>query len=125
VRELAEDAGRDIAEFAHALVRLTIAGETQLEGCSEEEMAAVLERAGGFPLAAHYVAFLKRLGRQAGRLLRVRTSAVRSRWKPTTTVSMQPGRGRNPSCWRTDRAGRGEVVRGWGGVIPVTFCRIS
>jgi hypothetical protein len=70
VNELTEDAGRDIEEFAHALVHLKIADETQLAGCSEEEMAAVLERAGGFPLSAHYVAFLKRLGRQAGRLLR-------------------------------------------------------
>jgi hypothetical protein len=67
---VAEDLRRDIDEFARALVEMGVAADDELEGCTEEEMAAVLENGGGFPLPGHYLAFLRRLGRQAGRLLR-------------------------------------------------------
>jgi hypothetical protein len=67
---VAENLQRDIDEFARALVEMGVAGEGELEGCTGKELAAVLEKADGFPLPGHYLAFLRRLGRQAGRLLR-------------------------------------------------------
>ncbi|MCE6995050.1 SMI1/KNR4 family protein [Saccharothrix sp. S26] len=59
----------DVEEFATALVEMKLAYPHQLRGCGEDDVAQVVESANGFPLPEHYLAFLRRLGREAGRLL--------------------------------------------------------
>lgn len=65
----ADDAQREVERFAQALLDMKLAYPHQLRGCSDEEVELVLEKAQGFPLPEQYVAFLRRLGKQAGRLL--------------------------------------------------------
>jgi hypothetical protein len=63
------DPTADVEEFASALVGMKLADPHQVRGCDEDEVAQVVESANGFPLPEHYLAFLRRLGREAGRLL--------------------------------------------------------
>lgn len=67
---MAEPPRSDIDELALALVDMKIAYDRQLAGCTEEEIAAVLEKAQGFPLPGHYIEFLRVLGKGGGRLFR-------------------------------------------------------
>lgn len=60
---------QDLDEFADKLVESGVASPHQILGCTEAEIAAVLDKAQGFPLPEHFVAFLRRMGRGAGRLL--------------------------------------------------------
>ncbi|MFI9011449.1 SMI1/KNR4 family protein [Actinosynnema sp. NPDC053489] len=60
----------DIRRFAAALVELGVARPDEVLGCGADELRAVSDRAGGFPLPAHYLAFLRLMGRRAGRLFR-------------------------------------------------------
>ncbi|MBW4719973.1 SMI1/KNR4 family protein [Saccharothrix obliqua] len=63
------DPAGDLEQFARALVEMKLAYEHQLVGCSEAEVAEVLAAAGDFSVPEEYRVFLRRLGRQAGRLL--------------------------------------------------------
>lgn len=60
----------EMRRFASALVEMGVARPGEVMGCGEEQMRSVLDRAGDFPLPAHYLAFLEILGRGAGRLFR-------------------------------------------------------
>ncbi|MEV0675509.1 SMI1/KNR4 family protein [Actinosynnema sp. NPDC050436] len=59
----------EVARLARGLVDLKLAYEHQVVGCTEAEVAEVLKSARNFPLPAEYPEFLRRMGREAGRLL--------------------------------------------------------
>ncbi|MFJ6671449.1 SMI1/KNR4 family protein [Actinosynnema sp. NPDC091369] len=67
---MADEVVEDMRRFAAALVELGVARPGEVAGCDEDELRAVHDLAGDFPLPAHYLAFLEVLGRRAGRLFR-------------------------------------------------------
>jgi hypothetical protein len=66
---MADPAG-DIEVLAQALVWLRVAYPDQIRGCDPDEVQEVLAQRPSFVVPEHYVHFLRRLGRGAGRLRR-------------------------------------------------------
>jgi hypothetical protein len=64
------DPADDLDVLAEALVWLRVAYPDQIRGCTDAEVARVLAQRPGFAVPDHYLAFLHRMGRGAGRLWR-------------------------------------------------------